>query len=98
MEIFIFHVYSRETRWFTAWTKTRSTEEFHLPRIIQRVNGQATTLIGDAVLATVDTCVGFEICEELWNPKSSHIDMGLDGVELFVNGSGSYMELRKVRT
>jgi NAD+ synthase (glutamine-hydrolysing) len=39
--------------------------------------------------------VGFEICEELWNPQSTHIDMGLDGVEIFVNGSGSYMELRK---
>ena len=51
--------------------------------------------IGDAVISTVDTCFGFEICEELWNPRSSHIDMGLDGVEIFVNGSGSYMELRK---
>ena len=39
--------------------------------------------------------IGFEICEELWNPQSTHIDMGLDGVEIFVNGSGSYMELRK---
>ena len=38
---------------------------------------------------------GYEICEELWNPESSHIDMGLDGVEIIVNGSGSYMELRK---
>lgn len=26
---------------------------------------------------------------------SSHIAMGLDGVELIANGSGSYMELRK---
>ena len=51
--------------------------------------------IGDAVISAVDTCFGFEICEELWNPRSSHIDMGLDGVEIFVNGSGSYMELRK---
>ena len=39
--------------------------------------------------------LGFEICEELWNPQSPHIDMGLDGVEIIVNGSGSYMELRK---
>ena len=50
---------------------------------------------GDAVLATVDTCVGYEICEELWNPRSPHIDMSMDGVEIFVNGSGSYTELRK---
>ena len=38
---------------------------------------------------------GYEICEELWNPHSTHIDMALDGVEIIVNGSGSYMELRK---
>ena len=38
---------------------------------------------------------GFEICEELWNPQSNHLDLGLDGVEIIVNGSGSYMELRK---
>ena len=50
---------------------------------------------GDAVVATVDTCVGYEICEELWNPRSPHIDMSMDGVEIFVNGSGSYTELRK---
>lgn len=39
--------------------------------------------------------VGFEICEELWNPESSHIAMGLDGVEIICNSSGSYTELRK---
>ena len=39
--------------------------------------------------------IGYEICEELWNPQSTHIDMSLDGVEIMVNSSGSYMELRK---
>jgi hypothetical protein len=38
--------------------------------------------------STIDTCIGFEICEELWNPQSPHIDMALDGVEIFINGSG----------
>lgn len=38
---------------------------------------------------------GFEICEELWNPMSSHIAMALDGVEIICNSSGSYTELRK---
>ena len=85
----------RESRWFTAWTMPCTTEEYFLPRIIQNVCNQSTSVIGDVVIATVDTCIGFEICEELWNPKSPHIDMGLDGVEIFVNGSGSYMELRK---
>ena len=30
----------RETRWFTAWTKVRQTEEFYLPRFIRDVTGQ----------------------------------------------------------
>jgi len=85
----------RETRWFTAWTKKREVEDFILPRMITEVTGQSSVPIGDGVLATKDTVIGYEICEELWNPQSSHIDMGLDGVEIFVNGSGSYMELRK---
>lgn len=50
---------------------------------------------GDAVIATKDTCIGYEICEELWNPRSTHIDMSLSGVEIIANGSGSYMQLRK---
>lgn len=63
--------------------------------MISSVTGQMVTPFGDAVIATKDTCLGYEICEELWNPRSSHIDMCLDGVEIISNGSGSYMELRK---
>jgi NAD+ synthase (glutamine-hydrolysing) len=85
----------RETRWFSSWTKTRQTEEFYLPRIISAKTGQHTVPFGDAVISTKETCIGFEICEELWNPKSTHIDLSLSGVEIIVNGSGSYMQLRK---
>ncbi len=85
----------RETRWFTAWVKARTTEDFYLPRLIQEVTGQRKVPFGDAVLSTLDTVIGYEICEEMWNSKSAHVDMGLDGVEIFVNSSGSYMELRK---
>ncbi|GBN76726.1 putative glutamine-dependent NAD(+) synthetase [Araneus ventricosus] len=85
----------RETRWFTAWTKSKQTEDFYLPRMIQDICGQKTVLIGDAVIATLDTCLGFEICEELWNPSSSHIPLSFDGVEIISNGSGCYHELRK---
>ena len=63
----------RETRWFTAWTKKREIEDFYLPRLIQAVTGQAKVPFGDAVLALQDTVIGYEICEELWNPLSSHI-------------------------
>ncbi|XP_075156272.1 NAD synthetase [Haematobia irritans] len=85
----------RETRWFTPWTKALQTEEFYLPRMISQHTGQDTVPFGDAVIATKDTCIGYEICEELWNVKSKHIDMSLSGVEIIVNSSGSYMELRK---
>jgi len=85
----------RETRWFTAWTKIRTLEDYALPRLITEVTGQTTVPFGDGVIATKDTVLGYEICEELWNPHSTHIDMALDGVEIIVNGSGSYMELRK---
>lgn len=63
--------------------------------MITEITGQKIVPIGDAVIATKDTCIGYEICEELWNPKSVHIDMGLSGVEIMVNSSGSYMQLRK---
>lgn len=59
----------RETRWFSAWTKLRKTEEYYLPRIISAHTGQHTVPFGDAVISTKETCIGFEICEELWNPK-----------------------------
>lgn len=85
----------RESRWFSGWKRTRQIEEYHLPRMIQKVTGQTTVPFGDAVLATKDTCIGYEICEELWNPLATHIEMALDGVEIFVNSSGSHTELRK---
>ncbi|XP_038116645.1 glutamine-dependent NAD(+) synthetase [Culex quinquefasciatus] len=85
----------RETRWFSSWTKERQTEDYYLPRMIATATGQHTVPIGDAVIATRDTCLGYEICEELWNPRSTHIDMSLSGVEIIVNSSGSYMQLRK---
>ncbi|XP_061378873.1 glutamine-dependent NAD(+) synthetase [Danaus plexippus] len=85
----------RESRWFSCWTKERQVEDYYLPRMITAITDQTTVPIGDAVLSTKDTCIGFEICEELWNPQSRHIPMSLDGVEIIANGSGSYMELRK---
>ncbi|CAL1604529.1 unnamed protein product [Knipowitschia caucasica] len=85
----------RELRWFSPWNRTRHVEEFSLPRMIQDVTGQETVPFGDCVLSTRDTCIGSEICQELWSPYSSHIRMSLDGVEIFTNGSASHHELRK---
>ncbi|GAB6030278.1 Glutamine-dependent NAD(+) synthetase [Chamberlinius hualienensis] len=87
----------RETRWFTAWRKSYFIEDHFLPRIISDVtDGQRVAPIGDGVLSTRETCIGFEICEELWVPQSTHIRLGYDGVEIIANGSGSHAELRKL--
>ncbi|XP_038125148.1 glutamine-dependent NAD(+) synthetase [Cyprinodon tularosa] len=85
----------REMRWFSPWSRLRHVEEYFLPRMIQEVTGQDTVPFGDCVLSTKDTCIGTEICAELWNPNSPHIQMGLDGVEIFTNSSASHHELRK---
>ncbi|XP_028335103.1 glutamine-dependent NAD(+) synthetase isoform X14 [Physeter macrocephalus] len=85
----------RELRWFTPWSRSRQTEEYFLPRMIQDLTEQESVPFGDAVLSTRDTCIGSEVCEELWTPHSPHVDMGLDGVEIFTNASGSHHVLRK---
>ncbi|XP_069760732.1 glutamine-dependent NAD(+) synthetase isoform X2 [Narcine bancroftii] len=85
----------REMRWFLPWNKPRAVEEYYLPEMIQSVTGQEAVPFGDAVLATKDTCLGSEICEELWVGNSPHITMAMDGVEIFTNASGSHHVLRK---
>uniref|UniRef100_A0A8C0GLE0 Glutamine-dependent NAD(+) synthetase n=1 Tax=Chelonoidis abingdonii TaxID=106734 RepID=A0A8C0GLE0_CHEAB len=90
----------RELRWFTPWSRARWVA--YSPLLNMHVCvlcfPQETVLFGDAVLATKDTCLGSEICEELWAPNSPHIEMGLDGVEIFTNSSGSHHVLRKAHT
>ncbi|GJE90327.1 glutamine-dependent NAD(+) synthetase [Phanerochaete sordida] len=88
----------RELRYFTPWMKHRQVEDHYLPRIIARATGQTKVPFGDAVVSTMDTCIGVELCEELFTPASPHILMGLDGVEIFTNSSGSHHELRKLYT
>ncbi|KAA1469135.1 glutamine-dependent NAD synthetase with GAT domain-containing protein [Dentipellis sp. KUC8613] len=88
----------REMRYFTPWQKHRHVEDHYLPRIIQAVTGQMKVPFGDCVISTLDTVIGVELCEELFTPSSPHILMGLDGVEIFTNSSGSHHELRKLYT
>jgi len=45
-----------------------------------------------------DTEIGIEICEELWQPNSPHIMMGLDGAEIIFNASASHFALGRVQT
>ncbi|CAG8500619.1 2043_t:CDS:10 [Paraglomus occultum] len=85
----------REMRYFIPWP-ARLVEEYYLPRMIKNITGQTTVPIGDAVISTYDTCIGVELCEELFTPNSPHISMSLDGVEIISNSSGSHHELRKL--
>ncbi|MBP98072.1 NAD(+) synthase [Candidatus Poribacteria bacterium] len=86
----------RETRWFSAWSQERNIEPFSLPETIRELNQQNTVPIGIAAIATRDTTVASETCEELFTPKSPHIGFGLDGIEIITNGSGSHHQLRKL--
>lgn len=92
----------RETRWFTAWKVDESkpgfgeVEEFYLPRNIRELTGQLKVPFGIIAIRTNDTLIASESCEELFVPNSPHIMMGLDGVEIIANGSGSHHQLRKL--
>lgn len=76
--------------------KARRTEEFVLPKIITDITGQTTVPIGDAIISTNDTTFGTEICEEMFASDCRSIHLGLDGVEIFTNSSGSHHQLRKL--
>ena len=88
----------REHRWFTAWTHGWRTEPYTLPREIRDLTGKSQVPIGIAAIATGDTLLSAETCEELFVPMSPHIQFGNAGVEIIGNGSGSHHELRKLDT
>jgi len=46
-------------------------EDHQLPRMIKEITGQTVVPFGDGVIATKDTCLGSEICEELWTTDRS---------------------------
>ena len=103
----------RESRWFTPWTNANEVTCFHLPPIICRVTGQEMVPFGSSLVLEIpfpDTGsygmflgnsnpfrIGFEICEELWQPEAIHISLyGRFGCHLVCNSSGSYWEIRKL--
>ena len=67
-----------------------------LPDIITKIKKQQFAAIGVAILSTLDTEIGLEICEELWVPEPTSTRQALDGAEIIVNSSGSHFELRKM--
>ena len=83
----------REMRHFSPWKGERIVEDYYLARIAQSLAGQMTCRIGDALISTIDSCMGTETCEELFTPRSPGLGMGLDGCEIISNSSGSHHEL-----
>ena len=73
-------------------------EDYYLESIVGSITGQAKVPFGDGIISTADTCFACETCEELFTPAAPHGPMGLDGVEIFTNSSGSHFELRKLKT
>ncbi len=89
----------REMRYFTPWPAALRGRTFPLELAnaeIRSVTGQTSVPFGDAIVQTRDTTVGIELCEELFTPDSPHVALGLRGVEIVLNASGSHHELRKL--
>lgn len=88
----------RELRYFSSWDRDRKLEELQLPREVRLITGQTSAPIGLAIVMTEDTSIGIETCEELFTPNSPHIDLSLEGVDIFLNSSASHHELRKLHS
>lgn len=89
----------REKRYFASWDISNTSLEAHpLPDLLRKVTGQITAPFGLGIIATEETTIASEICEELWAPRSPHTDLYLSGVEIISNGSGSHHELRKLNS
>ncbi|KAJ0775128.1 putative NAD(+) synthase (glutamine-hydrolyzing) [Helianthus annuus] len=86
----------RELRWFTAWKQKDQLEEFQLPSDIAEALLQKTVPFGYGFMQFLDTAVAAEICEELFTPIPPHTELALNGVEVFMNASGSHHQLRKL--
>jgi NAD+ synthase (glutamine-hydrolysing) len=97
-----------EGRYFVAYippssssssTEEGGTERHYLPSMFYNKFGQRSVSFGLHYLHCTDgTTIGCESCEELWTPRSTHVNLSLHGVEIIGNGSGSHHELRKLCT
>ncbi|RYH28661.1 hypothetical protein EON65_11370 [archaeon] len=87
----------REKRFFASWdVNDTKVHEHPLPDLLRKVTGQVIVPFGISVIATEETTLASEICEELWAPRSPHSELYLSGVEIITNGSGSHHALRKL--
>ncbi|WOG88094.1 hypothetical protein DCAR_0207327 [Daucus carota subsp. sativus] len=86
----------RELRWFTTWKHHEELVEFRLPAEIAEAISQDSVPFGYGYMQFIDTAVAAEVCEELFSPMPPHTELALNGVEVFLNASGSHHQLRKL--
>lgn len=86
----------RELRWFSAWKHKDQLVDFQLPNDVSEALSQKSVPFGYGYIQFLDTAVAAEICEELFTPDAPHIELSLNGVEVFMNASGSHHQLRKL--
>ncbi|XP_030439797.1 glutamine-dependent NAD(+) synthetase [Syzygium oleosum] len=86
----------RELRWFTPWKQKNQLDDFQLPSEISEAVSQKTVPFGYGYIQFLDTAVAAEVCEELFTPLPPHTELALNGVEVFMNASGSHHQLRKL--
>ncbi|XP_010553563.1 PREDICTED: glutamine-dependent NAD(+) synthetase [Tarenaya hassleriana] len=86
----------RDLRWFTAWKQREQLEDFQLPSEISEALSQKSVPFGYGYIRFLDTAVAAEVCEELFTPVPPHAELALNGVEVFMNASGSHHQLRKL--
>uniref|UniRef100_A0A803LWN3 Glutamine-dependent NAD(+) synthetase n=1 Tax=Chenopodium quinoa TaxID=63459 RepID=A0A803LWN3_CHEQI len=87
----------RELHWFTSWKHTDQMVDFQLPPDIADAISQTIVPFGYGFIKFLDAIVAAEICEELFCPDLPHTQLALNGVEIFMNASGSHHQLRKLR-
>ncbi|XP_050237772.1 glutamine-dependent NAD(+) synthetase-like [Mercurialis annua] len=86
----------REFRWFKAWKQKYQLVDFQLPADVAEAISQKTAPFGYGYVQFLDTAVAAEVCEELFSPIPPHTELALNGVEVFLNASGSHHQLRKL--
>ncbi|KAK3126853.1 hypothetical protein QOZ80_7AG0563980 [Eleusine coracana subsp. coracana] len=86
----------REFRWFSAWTFKDEIVDFHLPIEVSEAISQEKVPFGYGYIQFLDVSMAAETCEELFTPNAPRIDLALNGVEVFMNASGSHHQLRKL--
>ncbi|OIW09899.1 hypothetical protein TanjilG_32048 [Lupinus angustifolius] len=82
----------RELRWFTAWKQRDELVDFQLPIEISEALGQNSVPFGYGFVKAIAA----EVCEEFFTPIPPHSELALNGVEVFMNASGSHHQLRKL--